>query len=336
METTAMAEPSNAYIALGRASRRRAIQTGKKMERGFTIMKRFISILLALMLFVAIIPATAFAASTKTVYISRNGEGTINLRKGPGYDYAITGSYAHHNNKVTVKKTSGKWSKVTVNATGKTGWIRTYYIDGTTKKLGTGVHVIKKSATVYATAKSSAAKKGKVVKGDTVKVYYTERDYAKVAINGVSGMGWIPMSCIGGVVDPTPDKPSGGSKEVYSTTASALHVRTGPGTSYKIINSLVRGTACTVLEKSGNWRKIKTAKGVTGWVSANYLKKQSAATVATRGSNLLVRKGPSLDTAVLGRLRNGAKVTVKFITGKWAYVTSGKLAGYAYTAYLKF
>ena len=68
-------------------------------------MKRFLAVLLAVMLMVAVIPASAFASSTKTVYISRNGKGTINLREGPGYDYDITGNYAHHNSKVTVLKT---------------------------------------------------------------------------------------------------------------------------------------------------------------------------------------------------------------------------------------
>ena len=110
-------------------------------------MKRLVSMILAVMLFVAVIPATAFASSSKTVYVSRNG-GKIYMRTGPGYDYEA-GSTVKHNAKVTVKDTSGKWSKIKVNSTGKTGWIRTMYINGTTKDLGTGYKAIKEATTVY-------------------------------------------------------------------------------------------------------------------------------------------------------------------------------------------
>ena len=87
-------------------------------------MKRTIALLLAVMLLVAVIPAAAFADSTKTAYISRRGSGSINMLKGPGYDYAYTGNYVKHNDKVTVKKISDGWAKITVKRTGKTGWIQ--------------------------------------------------------------------------------------------------------------------------------------------------------------------------------------------------------------------
>ena len=168
-------------------------------------MKKFVSLLLAVMLIIAIVPTSAFAASTKTVYVSRNGGNSrINLRQGPGYDYEVTGNVARHNDKVTVSNTSGSWSKVKVNRTGKTGWIRTYYIDGTTKALGTGTHVINKKTKVYADASNSSGVKGSLAVGDTVKVYYTERDFAKVTITGSTLRGWIPMHAIGDEVDLTP------------------------------------------------------------------------------------------------------------------------------------
>ena len=52
----------------------------KDREENVT-MKKFVSLLLAVMLIIAIVPASAFAASTKTVYVSRNGGNSrINLR----------------------------------------------------------------------------------------------------------------------------------------------------------------------------------------------------------------------------------------------------------------
>ena len=302
-------------------------------------MKRLVSIMLALMLVLAVMPASAFAASSKTVYISRSdSDARINLRSGPGYDYEITGNVVRHNSKVSVLKSGDDWSKVKVNSTGKTGWIRTYYIDGTTKALGKGVHEITKKTKVYVKADNKSTVKGSLAVGDTVKVYYTERDFAKVIVTGSTLRGWIPMRVIGDEVDPKPEKPSDSSKQVYrvKTKGSNLNVRSGPGTSYKIINSLANGTGVTVLEKDGNWYRVKSFTNVTGWVSKNYLVKSSAARVSTKGSNLNVRKGPGTNKAVLGSLPNGTKISVISTTGNWAYVSSGKLTGYVSMNYLKF
>lgn len=302
-------------------------------------MKRILAILLAAMVLAAALPVAALADTTKTVYISRTGDGTINLREGPGYDYGITGHYVHHNNKVSVKSSSGKWSKVTVKATGKTGWIRTYYIDGTTKKLGTGTHVIKTASKVYASASSSSSKKGNVYVGDTVKVYYTERDYARITVTGSNLKGWVPMSCIGGETDPTPEPPSGGAKTVYrvKTNGGNLHVRTGPGTGYGIITSIHNGSAFTRLSTSGNWVKIRVLKtGVTGWVSKTYTAQNAYGRVSTNGGHLYVRKGPGTSKPVLGSLKNGASLTAKSVNGNWIYLTSGSLKGWSSLTYIKF
>lgn len=294
-------------------------------------MKRVISVLLVALLIVAMVPASAFAATTKTVFVSRNGgNARINMRKGPGYDYEVTGNLVRHNDKVTIKDTDDEWTKVKVNRTGKTGWIRTYYVDGTTKKLGTGTKEIKKGTKVYAGADTESKVLGSLEVGDTVKVFYTERDFASVTVTGSTLKGWIPMRCIGGTVDPTPVKPASDSKTVYrvKTNGGNLNVRAGAGTNYKTINSLRNGTALTVLKSSGNWRRIKTFNGVVGWVSKNYLAKNATVRVATNGSNLRVRKGAGTNTAVLGSLANGTRITVKSAKGNWAYMTYGKLSGW--------
>ena len=306
-------------------------------------MKRIVSLLLALMLIIAVIPSAAFAASTKTVYVSRNGGNSrINLREGPGYDYEVTGNVARHNDKVTVTKTSGEWSKVKVSRSGKSGWIRTYYIDGTTKALGTGVHVITKKTRVYTGADNATKVKGTLEVGDTVKVNNTERDFAKVTVTGSTLYGWIPMRVIGDETDLKPVKPAPSAETVYQvkTRGDNLNVRTGPGTSFKVVNSLPNGTGVTILEKSGNWRRVKANNGVTGWVSANYLVKSASAVVTatvntnTRGLNL--RTAPSLTAPVITSVKKGVRVTVNSTTGDWAYVTVNGKTGYMWKSWLKF
>ena len=67
---------------------------------------------------------------------------------------------------------------------GYTGWIRTYYVDGTTKTLCTGSRKIKTATKVYASPNTGSAKRGSLSVGETVKVYYFERDFARVIVNG--------------------------------------------------------------------------------------------------------------------------------------------------------
>ena len=307
--------------------------------KGETAMKRTIAILLALMLLIAMMPTAAFAGSTKTVYISRNGSGTINLREGPGYDYDITGNYAHHNNKVSVLKTSGKWSKVKVSATGKTGWIRTYYIDGTTKSLGTGTHEMKKAAKLYAKATTSSSVRASLVVGDTVKVYGTERDLAHVTVVSTGKTGWVAMSAIGGTASTKPEKPSSSAKTVYRVKTphgGNLNVHsTAVIRDSNVLRSIPNGTAFTILAKSGKLYKIKTLKGnIVGWVAKSLTAKNATGTVTA--SALHLRKGPSTKKTVLGVYARGTRVTVKSVTGNWAYVTVGGKTGYMSLTYLQF
>ena len=56
-------------------------------------------------------------------------------------------------------------------------------------------------------------------------------------------------------------------------TADTLNVRAGPGTSYKVVAQVKRGTVLTVLERSqlGDWLKVRTPAQIVGWVSARYV-----------------------------------------------------------------
>ncbi|HOZ89083.1 MAG TPA: SH3 domain-containing protein, partial [Bacilli bacterium] len=54
-------------------------------------------------------------------------------------------------------------------------------------------------------------------------------------------------------------------------TAIGLNVRTGPGTSYSAITSLIYGTDITIIERSGSWYKIIYDGAAQGWVSGTYV-----------------------------------------------------------------
>ncbi|MDP4095031.1 MAG: SH3 domain-containing protein [Bacillota bacterium] len=53
--------------------------------------------------------------------------------------------------------------------------------------------------------------------------------------------------------------------------ASALNVRATPDTTAAILAKALKGETVTVISNSGDWTKIKTSKGITGWVLGQYL-----------------------------------------------------------------
>ena len=299
-------------------------------------MKRVLSILLAVLLLAGALPMSAMASSRKTVYISSTGSGTLNLRAGPGKDYDVRG-YVNHGDCVTQIDTSGIWSKVRTEA-GKTGWIKTKYIDGTTRALGTGTKTVKTSGgsvNLRSGPGSDYGIRGSVWNGAKVKVLNTEDNWVRVRVLSTDETGWMLAKYIGaGGGSPEPVTPSGESREVCRVTAVSLNVRAGAGTGYAVKGALYEGQAFKVTGTSGNWYRIEAFDGLTGWISKTYTAPGATATV-TAGS-LNVRSKPGTSGSVVKSLPYGAKVSVSSVTGNWARVTHGGVSGYASLNYLRF
>ena len=52
--------------------------------------------------------------------------------------------------------------------------------------------------------------------------------------------------------------------EVYSITTDSLNIRSGPGTDYKVVGTVKKGEAYTVVEKKNGFGKLKSG---AGWIS---------------------------------------------------------------------
>ncbi len=55
-------------------------------------------------------------------------------------------------------------------------------------------------------------------------------------------------------------------------TASALNVRTGPGTSYSIITTIPQGTQVEITDVRGNWYKVNVGSNNGAFVHSAYIK----------------------------------------------------------------
>lgn len=143
-----------------------------------------------------------------------------------------------------------------------------------------------------------------------------------------------------------------------------VRFRTGPSTSYSIIDSYDKGTAVTVTGSSGDWY-ICTINGVSGYVYSQYVTLSSSAgtelpeivipgpSVETpqvttppadsgvqtegyiSGNNVRMRAGASMNSQILCELFYGNAVTITGTTGDWTAVIYNGQAGYVYSQYVK-
>lgn len=98
----------------------------------------------------------------------------------------------------------------------------------------------------------------------TIKALRDELNALKSGIpTGTSNQG----SSTGG--GTTPGQPAQTSKAVVNV--DVLNVRSGPGTSYTRIAQVVKNETLTIVSKSGDWYKITTPRGQTGYVMGKYV-----------------------------------------------------------------
>lgn len=123
-------------------------------------------------------------------------------------------------------------------------------------------------------------------------------------------------------------------KTMYVTANSGLNVRSGPGTNYKIVDGLSKGTKVTVYEESNGWSRI----GNNRWVSLQYLSDtKSGGTTptpkpteykswtgrVTAKSGLNIRKGPSTVYPIVGGYTYNTKITIIGDMGGWYKTNKG-------------
>jgi uncharacterized protein YraI len=55
-----------------------------------------------------------------------------------------------------------------------------------------------------------------------------------------------------------------------AVATSSVNVRTGPGTSYGVVDTLQRGESVDITDRAGSWCEVDKS-GPNGWVACNYL-----------------------------------------------------------------
>lgn len=126
--------------------------------------------------------------------------------------------------------------------------------------------------------------------------------------------------------------------QVGTVTSSTLYVRSGPGTSYKVIGGLKKNDRVNIINLQSNWYKINFGN-TTGYVSSGYIK--TVGKVASEkkvgyitASALNLRSGPSTDHNTMKVLEKGESVEILEKQGEWLKASYGNLIGWVLAAYV--
>jgi uncharacterized protein YgiM (DUF1202 family) len=307
---------------------------------------------------------------------------TVNVRSGPGTNYQQRGQLAK-GDKVYVVEIRNDWRKC--RTPGGYGWIRHDMLEtnvargqrlaaaggstpatssgsssnsgGTAKAYVTGdrVHLRSGPGTNYRI-------KASVVKGQTLYITETRGDWRKVTVHG-GDTGWIHSDLIKyeGGSGPSSGSSAGGTAKGY-VRADAVHLRSGPGTNYRIKAKVVEGQTLYITETRGDWYEVTVHGGESGWIRSDLVKleKDSSPNAGSSGSTsrppppttppattsgsggtlegvnawigedaVNVRYGPGTDQDVKTKLSKGAKVQVLELSGHWCKIkTEGGTVGW--------
>ena len=131
-----------------------------------------------------------------------------------------------------------------------------------------------------------------------------------------------------------------------ATTTDYLNLREGTGTNTRVLLTLGKNVAVTILDNSNSqWTKIRTASGRVGYCFKQYLSfsggqssggSSSSALTAKTTAALNMRTGPSLNDSIITILSGGVSVKVlDNSNSQWAKVqTSNGKQGWCYKEYL--
>lgn len=119
---------------------------------------------------------------------------------------------------------------------------------------------------------------GGVLNGTTLNVVGSEDSWFKVNYQGKTG--FVSSEFVkfvkGGTATPEqpkqPEKPNQGAIGDYYINASALNVRSGEGTNYRIIGALSQGQKVQVISENSGWSKINY-NGQNGYIGTRFLSK---------------------------------------------------------------
>ena len=308
-------------------------------------MKRFLSLVLAMLIAITmlIIPASAENYATAVVK-----GGWLRLRAEASASSETISAY-FTGTQVTIIGTSGEWYYV-LTPDGHYGFMNSNYL--TVTGSGSGSTTTESTAYIYAAngkpvrMRSGPSTDYGVVAsysvGTQVKVLISGADWSKIRVG--TRTGYI-MSKFLSVTNITPSTPSS-SYTAYVTASNGkpVRMRTGAGTNYSVVASYSVGTQVKVLISGADWSKIRVGTR-TGYIMSKFLSvtnitpstpssSYTAYVTASNGKPVRMRTGAGTNYSVISTYSVGTQVTVLEYGKTWCRIRVNGYTGYMMTKFL--
>lgn len=216
----------------------------------------------SLVLLIALVLSFAVAANAENVKTAYE-DGSLNVRSGPGTNYKVVG-WVRNGQKITVLEEAGAWTKIVVDATGKTGYIKSSYIEKEEVSVEKPVYALGSVKTKYA-ASTVNVRRGP---GTKHAAEFALGSGAKVRILGESA-NWYLIE--------TEDGKTGYISKNYTAlgvkgeTTANVNLRKGPASNTPSLGVVPKGTSVTLTGVTGNWTEVSFS-GNTGFIYTKYVK----------------------------------------------------------------
>lgn len=215
---------------------------------------------------------------------------------------------------------------------------------------------------VYATPDATTPAIGQLHAGETINVITQQNGWIQFPYDGVNawfstetgsssnipGMGTDTGTTPTDILPETPPtsagQPATSSKQTATVQTDGLNLRSEANTTSSVLATLPIGSSLTVLEKQGEWYRVTTPAGQTGWV-AGWLITVSQPTMPTPSGPYVtivnpdtnVRSGPGTEHNIIKRVQTGEKYSIAKKEGEWFQVTftdgsTGYIAGWLVSA----
>lgn len=226
----------------------------------------------------------------------------VNLRTGPGISYNVD-QQLPQGTQLTILEEKNNWYKVSL-ADGSKGWIANWLIGNTTASPNTNIAATVKAdnTKLRKTGSSDGEVTQTLTKGTSVTITLQQDNWSQVQVDDQEG--WIKSSELTITTSPTTD--STATTDSSATTASdqqtqtiytretSTNVRADASVNSDIVTTLEQGIGVKVLETSGDWFKIETPDGQTGWVAnwvMDYQKTSNALVTSIAEATIMLDAG---------------------------------------------
>ncbi len=111
--------------------------------------------------------------------------------------------------------------------------------------------------------------------------------------------------------------------EILSVKGDNVHLRTGPGKNYSIKWIYSEGLPVEVLERKGNWVKVRDFDDDSGWLNKEFLSTQTFAIVKAnrfKDESINIRSDPSSESTIVGIAYYGVVFKVLTLHSGWVKV----------------